>query len=294
MKIVLTGGTGFLGSHLLIDLLENNHEVVIVKRTNSKLDRIAEQIDRVELIDIDQLDQVKLVATLRGVDAIIHTATNYGRGGESPSQVFDANTAFPLRLLDAGVENGVEIFINTDTVLDKYLNLYSLSKNQFLQWGTFFSRQQKLRFINLKLEHFFGAFDDKTKFTEFIFRSCYDNVQSISLTPGDQLRDFIYIDDVVAAYRCVLNAAFKNQPMFDEFEIGSGKPVPVRSFVELVHAGFESSTALDFGALAYRDGEVMLSKADTSKLRSLGWRCEHSLESGVRAVILQYKNLERK
>ncbi len=293
MKIVLTGGTGFLGSHLLSDLLKNGHDVAVVKRTNSNLNRIVEHKNQIKLIDIDQLDQGKLVAALKGVDVIIHTATNYGRGGESPSQVFDANTAFPLRLLDAGVENGISLFINTDTVLDKYLNLYALSKNQFLQWGTFFSRQRKFRFINLKLEHFFGANDDKTKFTEFIFRACCDNKSSIALTPGDQLRDFIYIDDVVSAYRCVLNAPLNDKSMFEEFEIGSGKPVSVRAFVELVHTGSESSSVLDFGALAYREGEVMLSKADTSKLNALSWRCEHTLQSGISAVISQYKNWER-
>jgi CDP-paratose synthetase len=293
MKIALTGGTGFLGSHLLVDLLKYGHDVVVVKRTNSKLDRIAQQKNRIELIDIDRLDHVNLVAALKGVDAIIHTATNYGRDGESPSEVFDANTAFPLRLLDAGVASGVERFINTDTALDKYLNLYSLSKNQFLQWGTLFSRQKKLRFINLKLEHFFGAFDDKTKFTEFVFRSCRDNLPSVALTPGDQMRDFIYIEDVVSAYRCVMNAPFQDQSLFEEFEIGSGQPVSVREFVELVHAGFASSSSLDFGALAYRDGEVMYSKADTSKLNALGWRCEHSLRFGVSVVVSQYKELER-
>lgn len=294
MKVVLTGGTGFLGSHLLTDLLMSGHDVIVVKRTNSKINRIATCLDQIDLIDVDQLSQLQLVSALDGVDAIIHTATNYGRSGESPSQVFDANTAFPLRLLDAGVANFVPLFINTDTVLDKYLNLYSLSKNQFLQWGTFFSRQRKLRFINLKLEHFFGAFDDKTKFTEFVFKSCYENIPSIALTPGDQQRDFIYIDDVVSAYRSVLNAQSDNQAMFEEFEIGSGCPVSIRDFVALVHQGFASESKLDFGAIPYRDGEIMNSKADTSKLNALGWSCRHSLQSGVSEVIKQYQRLEIK
>ncbi len=289
MKIALTGATGFLGSHLLRDLSHLGHELLILKRSSSRLDRIQNLMGQFTVCDIDSLTNAQLYECLKGKEVIIHTATNYGRNGETPLQVFEANTAFPLQLLDAGVRAGVSLFINTDTALDKYLNLYSFSKNQFLQWGHFFAKNEQIKFINVKLEHFYGAFDDASKFTQMVFSSCLQN-QPLYLTKGEQKRDFIYIDDVVSAYQCLLTHGLGFSENFSEFELGSGMPVSIRSFVELVHTQSDSSSPLVFGALAYRDGEIMHSSADIDRLRKLGWRPDYSLEGGVKRVIELFRH----
>lgn len=289
MKIALTGATGFLGSHLLRDFSQLGHDILIVKRSSSKLDRIQSLVGKFAVCDIDSVSDTELCEHLQGKEVIIHTATNYGRHGETPSQVFEANTVFPLQLLDAGIRAGVSLFINTDTVLDKYLNLYSFSKNQFLQWGQFFSKNDQIKFINVKLEHFYGAFDDASKFTQMVFSSCLSN-QPLNLTKGEQKRDFIYIDDVVSAYTCLLTKGLDFSENFSEFELGSGLPVSIRSFVELVHTQSTSSSPLVFGALAYRDGEIMHSSADIEALKKLGWSPNYSLESGVKRVIEHFRH----
>jgi nucleoside-diphosphate-sugar epimerase len=144
--ILLTGVTGFLGSYLAKALLSDGHEVVGLKRESSSILRIESIVSEIRLFNIEGLNFDCFFQDCGKIDVIIHTATCYGRNGESVSEIFAANTEFPLRLLDAGSRAGVEMFFNTDTILDKYLNLYALSKNQFLQWGNYFSKNKHIEF----------------------------------------------------------------------------------------------------------------------------------------------------
>src|SRR5207344_1577562 len=105
------------------------------------------------------------------LDAVVHTATSYGRKGEKAVAVLEANTAFPLRLMESGISFGVKTFFNTDTSLNKYMNFYALSKKQFADWGRLLAGQKKIRFINIELEHFYGPGDDDSKFTASVIRS---------------------------------------------------------------------------------------------------------------------------
>ena len=286
-KILLTGVTGFLGSHLAKALLSTGHDVVALTRRTSSMRRIESIASELALVEIDGLDFDTLLTQHSGVDAIIHTATAYGRNGESVSEIFAANTAFPLKLLDVGSRAGIKVFINTDTILDQYLNLYSLSKNQLLQWGKFFSIHNQLKFINLRLEHFYGPNDDASKFTTFVINNCMANTLELKLTLGEQKRDFIYIDDVVSAYLQILEKTTDFDNAFIEFDVGSGQSISIRSFVETVHRLTGSQTQLSFGAMPYRQGEVMHSEADISGLSALDWQCQYSVEAGLKIVIEQ-------
>lgn len=284
-RILLTGVTGFLGSHLAKALLAAGYEVVALKRKSSSLLRVESIVSDIVFFDIEGLDFDDLFRDCGKIGTIIHTATCYGRNNESVSEIFAANTEFPLRLLDAGNRAGVEVFLNTDTILDKYLNLYALSKNQLLQWGKFFSMHEKIRFRNIRLEHFYGPDDDDTKFSTYVIKSCLGNIQELKLTPGEQKRDFIYIDDVVTAYLLLLEKMDSFPGPFIELDVGSGHAVSIREFVEAVHRITASKTQLAFGALPYREGEVMLSKANIGPLMELGWICSTSLEEGLRSTI---------
>jgi len=287
--ILLTGATGYLGGHLANTLVKRGYDLIILKRKNSSLSRIKSIIPVVVMYDIENLDFSVPFKANGKIDAVIHTATCYGRHEETTVEIFEANTGFPLKLVDAASAAGVSVFINTDTSLDKYLNQYALSKNQLLEWGKFFSLHNKIRFINIRLEHFYGFGDDDSKFTAHVIKSCLENIPELKLTRGEQKRDFIYIDDVVSAYLIILEKIVRSPNFFHEFEVGSGAAVSIMEFVKKVHYMTGSRTHLDFGSLPYREGEVMSSYANVELLSELGWRCKTTLEEGLNLVIQAHK-----
>ena len=265
--------------------LAEGHRVIALKRSTSDMYRLAEVRNEVIFYDLDNLDLAKPFTEHGFIDAVVHTATCYGRGGESVANILETNTAFPLRLLETAIVFNTGTFFNTDTILYPYLNAYALSKKHFADWGRQLATPDGIRFINIRLEHIYGSGDDPSKFTTWVVECCVNNVTEIELTAGEQRRDFIHISDAVSAYACLLERAAELGTGFQVVDLGCGEPVSVRSFVETVHRLSSSSSTLRFGALPYREHEQMKSCADTSCLNKLGWRCRTSLTEGVANLI---------
>jgi len=189
----------------------------------------------------------------------------------------------PITLLDAAASNNVKCFINTGTMLDKRVSHYSLSKSHFDDWMLHYS--DRIKCINILLEHFYGPNDDPTKFVSFVINKLKQNHEKIDLTKGEQERDFVYIDDVVNAFLIVIKAVDSFNGM-TTLELGSGEPIKIRDFVTLAkHLAKNEVTKLNFGAIPYRDNEVMQSRADIAKLRALGWVNKTDLVAGLKKTI---------
>ncbi len=284
--IILTGATGFLGSHLLEALLLKGYKVIILKRSTSNVWRITHLLNRVVSYDVD-VQSLELAFEQQRIDVVIHTACHYGRNSDAIHQIVESNLMFGLQILDASLKFNTDIFFNTDTLLQKHLNVYTLSKKQFVEWLQ--QQSNKIQVINLKLEHMYGPKDDSTKFVPWVLSQLKSNVPEIKLTKGEQLRDFIYIEDVVSAYLTVLEKAHGLEK-FNDLDVGTGKLVSVKSFLEKLKTIFEfkygtTATKLAFGALPYREGELMTVEVDNSALQALGWLASTKLEDGLTRII---------
>jgi CDP-paratose synthetase len=280
--IVLTGATGFLGSHLLESLVAQGYAVTILKRSNSNTWRINHLLELVESVDVD-VEPIARAFRGRKVNAVIHTACNYGRSGQSEIDVIEANLTFALKVLDAAIAANTFSFLNTDTLLPKFLNSYSLSKKQFSEWLEL--RSNTIKIVNLKLEHMYGPNDDIRKLVPWLIDAFDKKAERVSLTEGTQLRDFIYIDDVVSAYLTILKK-LDQLPAFNEFEVGTGNLCSVKEFVTLLYKTYQktktdANTHLGFGDLPMRLGELMSVEVDLENLVKLGWRASINLEEGI-------------
>lgn len=278
--ILVTGGTGFLGSHLVEDLINNGrHEVVVLKRSFSNVSRIKKYLPFLKLYNIDEIN-LETVFLNHKIEAIFHCATNYGKNAE-PTKLIEANLTLPLTLLQLAVKNGVRLFVNTDTVLDTRVNYYALSKGHFADWLKTFSN--RLICINVALEHFYGPGDDKSKFVPYLIQQLLiDKSPVLNLTPGEQLREFIYISDVINALKVIFEKSQYFANGFYRYEVGSGNKIRIRDIAELVKELTENvETILNFGGLPYRENEVMDSKVDLRPLLDLGWAPVISLNDGL-------------
>jgi len=287
--LILTGATGFLGSHLLRKLLrETDYSIVVLKRSFSNTFRINDLLNegRVKCYNIDCVP-LKLVFEKSPAEIIIHAATNFGRNNDNIPEIVEANLVLPLKLLQYGEEFGLNIFINCDTVIEKNINHYTLSKSQFLEW---LKNHPNIKCVNMRIEHFYGANDNRTKFATFIVRSLLENAANIDLTIGEQKRHFIYIDDVVDAFFQVFKSATVFNNGFIEFDVSTESSNSIKEFVLLAkELSGNTQTHLNFGALPYRAGEVMNINTDIEALKALGWRPKVSLTEGLNMMINEEK-----
>ncbi|MBS3873071.1 MAG: NAD-dependent epimerase/dehydratase family protein [Firmicutes bacterium] len=291
-KVLLTGATGFLGSHLLKELLSTGHEVYAFRRRTSDLWRVDYIKHRVQWFDSEG-DLAAPFHAAGGVDHVIHAATSYGQRLEEGSHIMLSNMVFPLRLYEYAELYGAKTFINTDTFFSKvdhayaHLSGYALSKRQFCEWLRLNARTTRI--CNVRLEHMYGPRDDSKKFVPYIIEQCLRNVVELELTAGDQERDFIYVSDVVRAYTCMLNSYEKFTSAYTDFELGTGESNTIRHFVQRVAHLTQANTYLRFGSLPYRQNEIMHSKANIETAAKIGWRPNVSLHQGLSDTIKDCK-----
>jgi nucleoside-diphosphate-sugar epimerase len=232
------------------------------------------------------LDEVNLeqVFEENKIDYIIHCATDYGRKSVNPMRIIEANLLLPIKLLECGRKYGATAFINTDTILDKGINHYSLSKKQFRDW--LMSYKNSLICINVELGHFYGPGDDTTKFVSFIVNKMVSKSESIDLTPGEQKRNFVYIDDVVSAFHTIIDHIPKLDTLFYEFQVCGKQEISIKEVVILIQkVSGNTETKLCFGALPYRENEAMTSKCDNTAIQSLGWAEKYTLQEGIHKTL---------
>lgn len=269
--------------------LESGKRICILKRPTSRIDRIRDIADRISFYEIPTGSMVPLLIEAQA-HTVIHCATDYGRRDVPVTEIIEANLLLPLRLLEASSSTALRTFVNTDTLLDKRINHYSLSKRHFREWLENFSTPPVR--CNIALEHFFGPGDDRTKFVTKTITELLDNQELIDLTPGEQRRDFIFISDVVEAFKCIIDFADHAQEGYYSYEVGGGQTTEIREFVSLVKKLVGNKlTKLNFGALPYRNNEIMESRVDLSALRDLGWWPKVSLVEGLRQTIEGERNL---
>jgi nucleoside-diphosphate-sugar epimerase len=294
VKILITGGNGFLGSNLVNQISKKNYILYLLIREKSNLSRLKFNKN----IKFFRLQKKNLdnIFKKNKFDLIIHCATNYGIEEDNSSNTIFPNLLLPLQLLDLAKKYSVKSFINTDTILNKNISSYTLSKNQFLDWLKLFSKF--LNCYNVKLEHFYGPKDNNNK---FVINNIYKLLRyedKIEFTKGFQKRDFVYISDVVSALEKIILFALKKNKInsnnfnFKTFEVGTGRQISIKSFIFLIaKLTGNNRTRLEFGKLPFRKNEVMNVKVDLKNIQKLGWRSKIKLEHGLTKTINYYKKI---
>ncbi|MBP1641187.1 MAG: NAD-dependent epimerase/dehydratase family protein [Bacteroidetes bacterium] len=279
--ILITGGNGFLGSNIVKALIDQ-YTIIILEKNIDAVSRLQEIKDKLILIDVDDVNLDQIFIDYQ-IDIIIHTATIYGRNQESIDQILTTNLALPLKLITVGIQHQARVFINTDTVLDKFVSPYALTKSHLRDWLTLYSN--KIKVVNLQLEHFYGPGGSMDNFISLMITKMLNNESEIALTEGKQLRDFVYFKDVVSAYLTIIDNLDDISEQFSNYQIASGEVISIRDLVECIKRITNSSSELKFGELPYRPNELMHPETDNSKLVNLGWHAKVDLDSGLLETI---------
>jgi len=295
LKILITGASGYLGSHLSKKLVADGHTVILLLRETSSLARLSSFSNDCLIERYSNLSQIYNIIERINPEIVIHAACLYGRNEESIHDLLEANLLFGIKIIEAIIKLNLSIkFINTDTCLPKNLNRYALSKAQFAEWGRSLAMNDtSITFINVFLQTVYGPGDDLSKLPSYIVHSCCENVVELKLSAGLQLRDFIYIDDVTSAYLLLIKNIC-NFESFVEIPLGTGESVSVKEFVETARRLTSSSTNLLFGAMPTRKNEPKECVADIKLMCSLGWAPKFSLVEGLKEMIRCELNMVKK
>jgi nucleoside-diphosphate-sugar epimerase len=200
-NILLTGATGFLGSHILESFISQGFDVAVIKRSKSDLWRISHLLGKFKIYNIDNINFKTIFEEFKP-EIIVHTACSYGRNSETIIDVVNTNLIFGLELLEESIKNNVKTFINTDSLLPRNINDYSISKAQFTDWLN--KKSNQIQVVNFRIEHMYGVKDDDKKFIPWLINAMKNGDEQINLTSGIQMRDFIYITDIVNAFNLVI------------------------------------------------------------------------------------------
>ena len=270
MKIFVTGGTGFIGSHFLQKALAAGHEVVALKR--------AESFPRIPLREqpqwlVKEMSDVS-VEDFHGTQALVHLAAHsanlpYDTLGEclrwnvweSCLLVEKAIAANVRRFIIAGscAEYGTSgeryDFIPTDAPLEPTQS-YSISKAAASVALAGLAREKKLEMLIGRIFQVFGEGEWESRLWPSLRKAALSG-EDFPMTEGEQVKDFISVQEVAEAF---LHAAARNdlkpgEPRFEN--IGTGKPQTLRAFAEHWWKQWNAPGKLLVGALPYRPHEVM-------------------------------------
>lgn len=220
-------------------------------------------------------------------------------GGVRVDDVVESNLIFPMRIMSLATESYYEIssnnnsyninnnvskhlrFISIGTGLPNNFNIYTYTKKQFNRLGCFFSKEYGLEFINIELENYYGEYEPKNRFLPSVIEKLKNN-EDIPLTQGEQLRDFIYVKDVVNAI--LLLVSKKDIPPYLDLPLGSGEAPSIKELITYIKKIMNSKSELQFGKVPLRPNEPS-SCANLAMLYMLGGKIEYNWKEGIKKML---------
>ena len=298
MKILMTGITGFIGHHLGERLVNDGHEVHAIVRPTSKIDELSENLQRNVKFHVYDKDNTVLdiVTDLcvddRRPDVVYHLATNFMNEHtfEDIQDLIQSNITFGTELLDAMVANNVYNFVNVGTFAQHFddadyspINLYTVTKECFEGIVKYYAGARNLKCIALHLFDTYGA-DDKRGKILGLLKKISASGETLKMSPGGQLIDIVYIDDVIEAFVAAgkLLAACKYD-YCGTYGVSSTKPIPLREVVKIFENVAGKKLSIEWGGRPYRAREVMVPWSSYKLLP--GWTPKVSLQEGIKKFL---------
>lgn len=303
MNILVTGGAGFIGSHVVKLLLKDSHNVTVLD--NLSLGKKESVDKKAKLIIGDIADPQKAKEALQGIDAVIHMAglIVVPDSVKDPIKYGTVNVLGTIKFMEVMREVGVKkmIFSSSACVYGSPKNLpitedepihpdnpYGASKAAIECYMQTYNAVYGFDSIVLRYFNPYGPgelHDPETHAIPNFIKSALSKKPIPLYWNGNQTRDFIYIEDLAQAHVDVLNLTG-----FQVFNIGTEYGVKVKEVIDLIFKilGYK----VPIKDLGNRAGDVDANYASSKKInKTVGWKAKVNLEEGLKKTIEFYKNL---
>lgn len=296
MKAIVTGGAGFIGSHLVERLVRDGHDVTVLDDfSTGRPNNLRALAGRVALARVDVADHEAIAPYFAGVDWVFHLAARADivPSIQAPLAYHRANVEATVSVLEAARLAGVRRFVYTASsscygIADRTPTPeeaaiqpqypYALTKYVGEQYALHWAQIYKLPAVSLRLFNVYGPRSRTSGaygavFGVFLAQKLHGRPFTV-VGNGRQRRDFTFVSDVVDAF--VTAAA--SDATGEVFNVGTGQPVTVNELVALLQG--------EVVHVPKRPGEPDVTHADIGRItRRLGWRPRVSFEEGVRVML---------
>lgn len=298
MRVVITGITGYIGSHLAKDCLDRGWTVFGLVRPDSKTDLLKQNgiLSKVKLYRFSQgVDSLRKVLRKVKPDVVCHMATLY-IAEHKPDQVaalIDSNIRFGAELLEAMRQEGVNSLVSAETTWQynpqgkvEPVNLYAATKEAFAVLNQYYVDSFGFRTVKFKLFDTYGGKDNRPKLLNKL-REISKTGEILELSKGEQILDFTHIEDVTSAFCLGIKRVFKLKSGKIEEYVISGKRMALKDWIWVIEQLIKRPLPIVLGAKPYRIREVMVPWSGGIKIK--GWRCKVDFRKGLRSFFRDFQ-----
>ena len=301
MRCLVTGASGFLGSSLVRHLLDRGREVAVLLRPGKMPTRLQDCLHKVQVVHGDLADTKFLQQSIQQlpIDAVVHLAW-FGVTSEfrnNPQQI-SQNLVSTLAIWEAARAAGCKVWVGLGSQAEygpcsgilredmspRPVTAYGVAKLAAGMSTAKMSELAGIRHVWLRLLSAYGPGDDERHMLPSVILDFLARKKP-ALTPGDQVWDYLYVDDAAEAICAVLD-----REVTGVFNLASGTTATIRAIVEQVRDLIDPSLPIGFGEIRYRSDQVMHLEADVTRLMSAtGWRPAVGLERGLQQTVKWYR-----
>lgn len=279
MNLLVTGATGFVGRNLLPILINNKEIEKILLFVNNKEKALKMYSDKkifLTTLSDDYKNQIKKF----NPDKVIHLAAYLTSKNDTSEidKLLDANIRFGTFLLDALKECNIGEFLNFGTFAEYRFGididnayLYSATKSAFKSILDYYSELVNFKYYNIIPYSIYGGIDSQKKVIDYI-KDSFE--KEIDMTLGEQILDFIHINDVCNFIEKLLFHE-KEIPNKTNFHLGTGQGTSIRELSKILEEKYNKKCHINWGKLPYRERDIMYAVAPIgNNLKYLDWKAK--------------------
>jgi UDP-glucose 4-epimerase len=299
LKILVTGGAGFIGSHLVKALVKAGHQVrVLDNLSTGSIENLADVLNAIEFVRGDVRDYGTVEYAVGGVDAVVHLAAliDVAESVEKPDLYFDVNVRGTYNVVKASKNVSTFVFASSSAVYGEPIRVpipedhplmpkspYAASKVSGEAFVQAFANQYGFRPVILRLFNVYGPKQSRAYagvIIEFI-RRVSRGESPVIFGDGGQTRDFVHVSDVVEA----IMLSLRNEGARGVFNIGSGEGITINHLANLILKSMNREDLKPIYALP-RPGDIRHSIADITRAKKeLKYEPKIRLETGIKGLI---------
>lgn len=304
-RALVTGGAGFIGSHIVKRLLKEGVEVVSIDSyVTGKSENLADlSHENLQEIDCDVVDYDQLKPHFEGVDVVFHNAASKKTVClKDPRLDLDTNAKGTFNLLELSRDHGVKKFVHASTGSvygeaqyypqdEKHVLLptsyYGVSKLAGERYAMVFNQLYDLDVTILRYFHVFGPKQESSEFggvVAIFSRKAIAGEPLLIFGDGEQLRSFTYVEDVVSANMLV---ATHKDTKGEVYNCASGIQVTIKELADKVIGLSGKELEIEYGD--WTIGDIKYFKVSNEKLRSLGLEFQTDFDAGLKDTFEWFK-----